>query len=155
MSVMRGVAPFDALWARRTSITLGDGTTCEMLSLPDLVSAKKTQRDKDWPMIRRLVEAHYASHSREPGPEAVAFWLREARTPDILMRVALTHPQECRALASGRPVIRAALAADAGAVAAALAEEEAIEREADRAYWRPLRAELETMRHALLRGGAL
>jgi len=25
---------------------------------------KKTQRDKDWPMIRRLVEAHYFQHRR-------------------------------------------------------------------------------------------
>jgi len=36
------------------------------LSLPDLVQAKKTQRDKDWPMIRRLVEAHYFQSRGKP-----------------------------------------------------------------------------------------
>ena len=38
------------------------GITLELLSLPDLVTAKKTQRDKDWPMIRRLIEANYVQH---------------------------------------------------------------------------------------------
>ena len=31
------------------------------MALEDLVSAKKTQRDKDWPMLRRLVDASYDS----------------------------------------------------------------------------------------------
>ena len=30
-----------------------------LMSLPDLVQAKKTQRDKNWPMLRRLVEVNY------------------------------------------------------------------------------------------------
>ena len=59
MSKMRGVDAFPKLWKRRTTIELPDGTRCDLLSLPDLVQAKKTQCDKDWPMIRRLVEAHY------------------------------------------------------------------------------------------------
>ena len=53
MTRMRGVAPFPTLWARRNSIELPDGTCCDVMSLPDLVQAKKTQRDKDWPMVRR------------------------------------------------------------------------------------------------------
>ena len=52
---MRGVDSFSKLW-KRTTITFPDGMKCDLLSLPDLVQAKKTQRDKDWPMIRRLVE---------------------------------------------------------------------------------------------------
>ena len=31
MSRMRGVAPFSALWARRTTITLPDGFSCDLL----------------------------------------------------------------------------------------------------------------------------
>jgi hypothetical protein len=54
MSKMRGVDSFAKLWKRRTTIELPDGTKCDLLSLPDLVLAKKTQRDKDWPMIQRL-----------------------------------------------------------------------------------------------------
>jgi hypothetical protein len=59
MSRMRGVDSFPKLWKRCTVIELPDGTRCDLLSLPDLVQAKKTQRDKDWPMIRQLVEAHF------------------------------------------------------------------------------------------------
>jgi hypothetical protein len=59
MSRMRGVDSFEKLWSRRSTVELPDGTTFDLLSLPDLVQAKKTQRDKDWPMIRRLVEADF------------------------------------------------------------------------------------------------
>jgi hypothetical protein len=59
MTRMRGVESFPKLWARRNSIELPDGTCCNVMSLPDLVQAKKTQRDKDWPMVRRLIEADY------------------------------------------------------------------------------------------------
>ena len=57
MSKMCGVDAFKQLWRRRTTLQIPGGEKCELLSLPDLVQAKKTQRDKDWPMIRRLVEA--------------------------------------------------------------------------------------------------
>jgi hypothetical protein len=49
MAHMRGVAPFPELWARRTTFAFED-ETLEVLALPDLVAAKKTQQDKDWPM---------------------------------------------------------------------------------------------------------
>ena len=47
MSKMRGVAAFPKIWTRRTTLELPDGTRCDLLALPDLVQAKKTQRDKD------------------------------------------------------------------------------------------------------------
>src|SRR6266478_5559250 len=71
MSRMRGVDAFPKLWKRRTTIELPDGTRCDLLSLPDLVQAKKTQRDKDWPMIRRLVEAHYFLNSAKPNTDQI------------------------------------------------------------------------------------
>ena len=55
MSRTRGVDVFDSLWKRRTTVEV-DGELVDLLSLPDLVRAMKTQRDKDWPMIRRLLE---------------------------------------------------------------------------------------------------
>jgi hypothetical protein len=55
MARMRGMDAFAKLWQRRATIKLPDGTICDSPALPDLVQAKKTQRDKDWPMIRRLV----------------------------------------------------------------------------------------------------
>jgi len=145
MSVLRGVSPFPELWARRTTLLL-DGEPIELLALPDLVEAKKTQRDKDWPMIRRLVEASYFGNRDSPTPELVAFWMEQLRTPELLIEVAGQQPDSARR--SERPAVRAALMGDLAAIDQALVEEQAKVREQDRAYWAPLRAELERLRRA-------
>lgn len=148
MSLMRGVAPFAELWERRTSLLTPDEETLELLSLPDLVNAKKTQRDKDWPMIRRLVEENYFSFRDAPTPERIAFWLRELRTPSLLRELIVRYPTEAGRWRTLRPVIDAAISGDEPTVEAALYAEERTEREQDRLYWQPLRAELESLRHA-------
>jgi hypothetical protein len=148
LSRMRGVDPFGKLWKRRTTVRLPDGLTCEVLSLPDLVRAKKTQRDKDWPMIRRLVEAHYFSHRRTHRVAHVRFWLLELRTAELLHEVARSHPRFARLLSDRRPLLRRAGSATVAHLDAALAEEERRERAEDKAYWLPLRRELEQLRHA-------
>ena len=149
MAKMRGVAEFAELWERRTTLQGEDGTIYELMSLPDLVQAKKTQRDKDWPMLRRLIEADRAACPGTPSPDQVRFWFREGRTPDLLIALAREFPEEAKALAAGaRPLLQAALAGDAAGVEDALAGEERAERAADRAYWMPLKSELERMRHA-------
>src|SRR5438876_3059236 len=127
MSKMRGVDAFPKLWKRRTTIELPGGTRCDLLSLPDLVQAKKTQRDKDWPMIRRLVEAHYFQNSAKPNPAQIRFWLQELRTPEILMELARNHASLCRHLAIKRPVLAAAVRGDSEAVEQALLNEETLE----------------------------
>jgi hypothetical protein len=148
MSVMRGVQPFEDLWRRRTTFETDAGETYDLLSLPDLVAAKKTQRDRDWPMIRRMLEASYLAHrGAAETPERVAFWLRELRTPALLAEVARRHPEAARGAAETRAAIAAALSGDEPAVEAAVADEERRERERDREYWRPLREELERWRH--------
>ena len=53
MSKLRGVDPFEKLWARRTVFADLEGNEYDVLGLEDLVRAKKTQRRKDWPMIHR------------------------------------------------------------------------------------------------------
>jgi hypothetical protein len=53
ISVMRGVDSFEEIWVRRTTVEVAPGESYEVISLPDLVRSKKTQIDKDWPMIRR------------------------------------------------------------------------------------------------------
>lgn len=151
MSKMRGVDVFPKIWRRRTTIELPDGTRCDLLSLPDLVQAKKTQRDKDWPMIRRLVEAHYFQHRTRPTPAQVRFWLGELRTPELLMETARNHPRTIRRMVSVRPLLEYAALGEVDKLEAGLAAEERAEREQDRDYWLPLRAELEKMRHAKLR----
>ena len=73
MTKMRGVDSFAKLWRRRTTLVFEDATKCEIMSLPDLVQAKKTQRDKDWPMMRRLIEVNYFANCDRPGPEQIGF----------------------------------------------------------------------------------
>jgi hypothetical protein len=147
MAKMRGVAPFPELWDRRTTLEGEDGTRYDLLSLPDLVIAKKTQRDKDWPMIRRLLEADYAASGGNPTPAQVRFWLKESRTPEMLMDLARRFPAEFGAVEAIRPLLRQSLNMDRLEVL--LAEEENAERAADREYWTPLKRELEAMRSAL------
>ena len=88
MSVLRGVDSFNQLWQRRTTIADDAGNHYDLLSLADLVQAKKTQRDKDWPMIARLVEANYAERKEAPSAEQIRFWLREMRTAPYLIDIA-------------------------------------------------------------------
>jgi hypothetical protein len=146
MSHMRGVDAFPQLWNRRTSISLDDGLSIEVLSLPDLVRAKKTQRDKDWPMIRRLVERHHATHRDHPSSEQVRFWLEEARTVPLLMELAILYPEARHDAALLRPLLDLAGPGNDEQLASALHEEEKRERDADRSYWLPLKKELEQLR---------
>jgi hypothetical protein len=145
MSKLRGLPDFEVLWGRRTTLeTAGDAV--DVLSLPDLVTAKKTQRDKDWPMIARLVDAHYARHAHAPDDTMHDFWLRESRSPVILIEVARAAPQACARIAGSRPLLVHAAAGDEPLLAATLRAEEDAEREADRRYWDPLKRELEQLR---------
>lgn len=146
MAVMRGVDPFTTLWERRTTLDV-QGLEVDLLALPDLVQAKKTQRDKDWPMILRLVEAHYFQNRDDPSRKQVEFWLREARTPTVLLEVARSHPDICRTVQVQRPLLSQALERDESALRQALRLEEWRERERDTLYWRPLKKELERLRH--------
>jgi hypothetical protein len=148
MSKMRGVDSFQKLWRRRTTIELPDGARCDLLALPDLVQAKKTQRDKDWPMIRRLVEAHYFQNRARATAAQIRFWLLELRTPELLLELVRSNDSLCRESAAARPLLAIAATGNAVALESALREEEAGERERDRQYWLPLRQELETLRHA-------
>jgi hypothetical protein len=112
-----------------------------------LVQAKKTQRDKDWPMIRRLVEAHYFQNRDSASTPQVRFWLRELRTPELLVQVAQANASSCRGLLATRPLLVHAASGNAVALQHALNDEEAAEREHDKTYWLPLRRELEELRH--------
>jgi hypothetical protein len=148
MSRMRGVDPFPKLWARRTTIELPDGSLCDLLSLPDLVQAKKTQRDKDWGMLRRLLEAHYFQNRKKPTADMVRFWLLELRTPELLIEVAQAHPRLFSKLPAARPLLALVAPGQEVTLARALKEEEEQERERDREYWLPLKSELETLRRS-------
>jgi hypothetical protein len=148
MSAMRGVDPFEKLWKRRTTLRLPGGETCDLLSLHDLVQAKKTQRDKDWPMIRRLVEAHYFENQTGPKPAQIRFWFRELRTPELLCELARRYPVLWERSLKERPLLAHATSGNLDELAHALLAEEIDERQRDKLYWSPLRQELEKLRLA-------
>ena len=98
-------------------------------------------------MIRRLVEAHYFQHRKNPNPAQVKFWFQELRTPELLTEVARANAALCRRLVASRPLL-AHVTSDAAALESALLAEEAAERAQDKTYWLPLRRELEKLRRA-------
>jgi hypothetical protein len=152
MSKLRGVDSFRQLWNRRTTLKLPDGNV-DVLNIADLVKAKKTQRDKDWPMIRALIEAHHAQNRNQATSEMAAFWLRESRTPEMLVEVARQYPTELNSALKDRPLLEFAISSSIEPLRHALMEEQSQEQQRDRLYWQPLIAELEKLRHNRPRTG--
>jgi len=151
MARMRGLPDFKVLWKRRTTITIRPSEIYELLSLPDLIAAKKTQRDKDWLMIRRLVEAHYYQYYRHPTRSHVSFWLMNSRTTEYLTAVSDQYPRQRMKQMADRKLLAFAEKGREKELTDALIEEEQSEQSADRQYWAPLKAELETLRHLKVR----
>ncbi|MFH1228020.1 MAG: hypothetical protein V1701_08995 [Planctomycetota bacterium] len=147
ISVMRGVDSFPDLWERREEIELPEIGKITVIGLSDLVKAKKTQRDKDWPMIRRLIEADIYRASSKPSTEKVFFWLSECRTPELLISLSAKYSKIASGIAARRSLLKSAIEGNHEKVQGLLVEEEEKERELDRQYWSPLKAELESWRH--------
>ena len=146
MGKMRGVADFSELWDRRVEIELPEVGSVPVMGLHDLVKAKKTQRDKDWPMIRRLVESDYHRQGLNASAETVRFWLTECRTPEILKALATSHPEATTEMITIRPLLSEVLSESISEITQALRREEDRERDLDREYWAPLLDELEVWR---------
>lgn len=146
MAVLRGCDSFEDLWERRTTVEGPFAGRLELLSLPDLVQAKKTQCDKDWPMIRRLVETHLANTQDAPNAQRIQFWLQECRTPEYLVGLVQQFPEETRLLAPLRPLLAEVLQSGLERLQNLLTKEELAERARDRAHWQPLKHELEQLR---------
>jgi hypothetical protein len=150
MAKMRGVVGFAELWARRTTLATDDAGEVNLFSVYDLVQSKKTQRDKDWPMIKSLLEVDYLEHQGNASEGQRRFWLMESRTVGMLVELCEQYPGLARALSPERPLLAKAVAHDLSALASMLEEEEQVIRSVDRTYWLPLRKELELLR----RGGS-
>ena len=142
MSVLHGCAPLPVLWSRRRRLQVPRNGRVNVLALPDLVQAKKTQRDKDWPMVRRLVEADYHQRRGRPTQRLIEFWLEEGRSPDFLSELCQRFPAAARRIAVTRPLLLGAMAKNLSQTELALRQEEDEFRAADRAYWEPLKREL-------------
>ncbi len=148
MTGLRGLRSFDLLWAHRVTITDQNGNDVDLLAIDDLVQAKKTQRDKDWPIIGALVEGHYLTFGDQPTPERIQFWLREARTAERLIDLSRRFPAEAASAAPQRPLLNLASSAQEEPLREALDAEIRAEKARDREFWAPLRAELEDFRRA-------
>ena len=147
MTKLRDLPDFSILWDRRTTIIESDGQKIDLLSVPGLVNAKKTQRMKDWPMISALVEGHYDQYTSEPNPSRIDFWLRESRVEDRLIDLVVRFPAEAAAMAaSTRPLLTLAITPDLPRLREALDAEVRAEQEKDRIYWEPLKREMEEFR---------
>ncbi len=105
MTRLRDLPDFAILWSRRTTLQDADGTTYEILSVADLVQAKKTQREKDWPMIAALVENHYHSLRDQATPDRIEFWLLEMRVAERLVELFQGFAFEATALKTRRPLL--------------------------------------------------
>ncbi|MCA9411135.1 MAG: hypothetical protein KC940_19480 [Candidatus Omnitrophica bacterium] len=148
MNRMRGCPDFEELWRERSIVAIPEVGEIGLLSLPHLVRAKKTQRNKDWPMVRRLLEADILNHSSDPTDRQIRFWLLECRTPELLMDLAKRFSKTVRSLSEKR---RALVFATEGAIEELrkeLQREEELEKEADRMYWDPLKQELAEMKRS-------
>ena len=146
MARMRGCPEFGELWERRSIVEIPDIGEVGLLSLPDLVRAKKTQREKDWPMIRRLIETDIADNLAKAEAHSIIFWLEECRTPALLVKLAGDQADLCKQVSSRRPLLKAALTQNLVELEGLLRREEKEEKEKDREYWQPLRMELEEWR---------
>jgi hypothetical protein len=145
MSVLRTGVDFEDMWNRRTTIEIEEQPV-DLMALEDLVNAKKTQINKDWPMISRLMERSYFTRDDIVTRTQAEFWLRELRTAELLIEAAEAWPAIAQAVLLERPAVRAAVGGDVSLVSIALEEEERAERFRDREYWQPLKRELEQAR---------
>ena len=148
MTKLRDLPEFRELWERRTVIGDAEGHEFHLLSVPDLVRAKKTQRAKDWPVIETLVAIHYRENAENPLPAWLDFWLSEARSPELLVELVARFPAGAARLQPIRPLLASAITGDLPTLRAALDAEVRAEQEKDRAYWEPLKREMEDFRRA-------
>lgn len=146
MTKLRDMADFEVLWERRTTFQDDTGAEFNLLSVPDLVRAKKTQRNKDWPVIELLVNIHHRENADSPQPNWIEFWLGEARSPELIIDLAARFPAETAALLPARPLLAAAVRQDMETLRIELDAEVRAEQAKDRAYWEPLRREIEIFR---------
>jgi hypothetical protein len=146
LAKLRGCGEFEQLWQRRSTVTLPDKSAIEVIGLQDLVKSKKTQRDKDWLMLRRLVENDIAVAHR-PLKKKTEWWLHECRSVRELIRLAHENGDMAQECVAKRPLLKAALEGDSEKLRALLIDEELVERQKDKEYWLPLRKELEALRH--------
>ena len=147
ISTLRGCDEFKKLWLRKEIVSLKDNSKIDIIGLGDLVQSKKTQRDKDWLMLKRLVENDIILHKDNPKDKQIIWWLQECRSAQTLIELAERYPRIAKKCIKNRPLLSYAIVKDIKNINAKLYQEELLERRKDIEYWIPLRKELELLRH--------
>ena len=150
ISRLKGCDEFDQLCTRRKKLKLKTGQMIDVIGLKDLVQCKKTQRDKDWLMLKRLVETDYLQNKNKAGKDKIRWWLLESRTSEHLFELVKKYSSLADECLKIRPLLSAAMEGDSVQLELGLHEEEANERSKDKEYWVPLKKELESLRHQVL-----
>jgi hypothetical protein len=133
--------------ARRVKALLMGGQACVFYG------AAEFSRDTDFAILAdaanltKLRAALFANNAK-PDPAQIKFWLMELRTPELLLETAQSHALVARRLAAKRPLLQPAYLGEFAQLESALAAEEYSVRAQDKAYWLPLRQELERLRHS-------
>lgn len=147
ISKLRGCEPFNELWKRKNTVWLKSGSSIDVIGLRDIVQSKKTQRDKDWLMLKILVENDIILNRDNPSDGEVRWWFLESRTPERLIELAKKYPKIAKECIIKRPLLSGAITQDIQKLSSQLLEEELLERQKDIEYWTPLKKELELLRH--------
>jgi hypothetical protein len=148
MSNLRDLPGFEEFWSRCTSLESEAGGEIHLLSIPDLVNAKKTQREKGWPVTEAFVRAHYDALKFHPTAERLEFWLLESRATERLIELCSCLPEEADWLLGERPLLALAIESKQLGLREELDAERRREQDKDRLYWEPLKREMEEFRRA-------
>ena len=146
ISKIRGCGDFKELWQRRKTVFLNSEEVIEIIGLADLVQSKKTQRDKDWLMLKQLVDNDIILNRENPSHERIQWWFCECRDGVYLIELAKLYPKIAKGCVSKRKLLLSAIRSDERSLLSQLKQEEAEEREKDIRYWEPLKRELERLR---------
>lgn len=149
ISRLRGCDSFDKLWERKKTVSIKKSSAIDVIGLADLVRSKKTQRDKDWLMLKRLVENDILLNKNNPSAKKIKWWFLEGRDPESLVRLGKVHPEILKENISFRPLLSMVVDQNLQKLDSELHEEELIERQKDIEYWAPLKKELKMLRHTM------
>ncbi|MBI4655255.1 MAG: hypothetical protein HY746_00760 [Elusimicrobia bacterium] len=147
MVKMRGCDEFLKLWERKFVLKLRNDLVVNVISVEDLVQSKKTQRDKDWLMIKKLIENDILLTAR-PNVNKIKWWLCECRTAQTLIDLSRKYRKFAVECVKTRPLLKSVLKNNLNNLEKLILKEELIERKKDKHYWQPLLKELESLRHA-------
>lgn len=150
LAKMRGCDPFETLWARRKIVNIAKQIKINVVSLQDLVQSKKTRKDKDWLMLKRLVEIDILN-TKKPTLSNIKWWLTECRTPELLIQLSEKYPRVIKQCLKKRALLKYAIRKNPRKLSSLLLKEENAEREKDKLYWSPLIKELEILRRTIIK----